>query len=470
MRLAEPMPWSACASEPTTSSPPNEHERVLALVRRFGSAAISFQVLEPGYSYFFHGDEGCVAYVDTGKAWIAAGAPLADEAKMGAVAVAFVAAAHAANRRACFFGVEAHAVHRLPLRWLLIGEQPMWDPGEWEATLRRSGSLREQLRRARAKGVSIRLLGPEEAPTLRSATVAAMQSMKERWLSARELAPMHFLARVEPIMLLPDQRLYVAVRDGALVGSLSVAPICRRDGWLLQNLLRLPDAPNGTAEALIDRAMRDASDAQRAFVTLGLAPLAGNVRRPLRLARAAGRALYNFEGLRAFRAKLLPARWDPVFLSFTAETSAPRAIVDVLSAFARDGLWRFGLRTLARGPTILVRLLMALLVPWTAALAVANADRWFPSPAIKWAWVAFDVMLAIGLGSLCLRWRTGLARLLVIVIGCDAVATAIEAGWWNASHAKDLVAKMVVVAGVAAPALACLVLRQAVRRRATARR
>ena len=60
---------------------PDESAHVLELVRRFGSGVTSFQVLEPGYRYFFPDSEACVAYIDTGRAWVAAGAPLAAEAR-----------------------------------------------------------------------------------------------------------------------------------------------------------------------------------------------------------------------------------------------------------------------------------------------------------------------------------------------------------------------------------------------------
>ena len=53
-----------------------DRARALALVERHGWNATAFQTVEPGYSYFFHDDDACVAYVDTGSAWVAAGAPL----------------------------------------------------------------------------------------------------------------------------------------------------------------------------------------------------------------------------------------------------------------------------------------------------------------------------------------------------------------------------------------------------------
>jgi phosphatidylglycerol lysyltransferase len=443
----------------------DERARVSELVRRFGWNATSFQVLEPGYRYFFPDPDACVAYVDTGRAWVAAGAPLADEARIVEVAAVFVAAARAAGRRASFFATEERFTTRVPLRSLLVGEQGTWDPSGWDAALAASRSLREQLRRARAKGVRVRALDALQATAAGAPTRPAVLALVERWLRGRELAPMGFLARVDPSAFLADHRLFLAERGGELVGVLSVAPIWGRAGSLLQNLVRAPEAPNGTAEVLIDAAMREARDRGHSFVTLGLAPLAGEVLPPLRLARAAGRGLYDFEGLRAFKAKLRPARWDPVFLSYPVETGATRAIVDVLAAFARGGLLRFGLRTLARGPAVVVRLLALLLVPWTVLLAAAPADRWFPSPAVKWAWVGFDVLLATGLLALTLRWRGRLARLLAFAIGADALVTAVEAAWWNLPRATGAPERFTLVVAVAAPALAFLLLWRAGRRR-----
>jgi len=52
------------------------------------------------------------------------------------------------------------------------------------------------------------------------------------------------------------------------------------------------------------------------MVTLGLAPLAGQVVPALRMARSAGSVLFDFEGLRAFKARLRPARWRQISLVY----------------------------------------------------------------------------------------------------------------------------------------------------------
>ena len=82
-------------------------------------------------------------------------------------------------------------------------------------------------------------------------------------------------------------------------------------------------------------------------LTLGLAPLAGDVARWLRFARWAGGPFYDFEGLRRFKAKLKPHVWEPVYLC-TVSGSRLVALRDSLRAFAGGSLVGFATRTLFR--------------------------------------------------------------------------------------------------------------------------
>src|SRR5690606_17712220 len=104
-------------------------------------------------------DEACVAFAEVagGRAWVAAGGPIAArEAEFG-VMERFAAAARAAGKRVRFFGLERDVSGRAGFAVLDVGEQPVWDPQRWEATLASRRSLREQLRRARNKAVEVRL-------------------------------------------------------------------------------------------------------------------------------------------------------------------------------------------------------------------------------------------------------------------------------------------------------------------------
>ena len=447
-----------------------ERRRVLAVLRRHGWNATSFQVLEPGFHYWFADEDACVAYVDTGRAWIAAGAPLTVSHRLREVAEEFQRHALASGRRTAFFGVEQRVVDALPWPSLLVGEQPEWDARGWPETLRASSGLREQLRRARAKGVTVRTathaeLVPSTAPLPR-----ALEALVAGWLATHEMAPMGFLVQVDPLTLLEEHRVHLAEQDGRLVGFVTAAPIFARPGWLLQNLIRAPDAPNGTTELLIDHAMRAAdSDVEgdgARMVTLGLAPLAGQVVPALRLARSAGSVLFDFEGLRAFKARLRPTRWSPIHLVYPPDQGTVRTMLDVLEAFAGARLLRFGLRTFLRGPTIVVRLLAVLLVPWTVLLALA--EPWhFPAGWVRWAWVGFDVLLAAALFLLAVRWSDGLSRVVVAAVGADAVVTLVEVLVWNVPRLRGLADALIALVAVAAPTLAFVILwRARVRRRA----
>ena len=441
----------------------DDRERVLSLIEQHGWNATAFQTLEPGYRYFFDGEDACVAYVDTGRAWVAAGAPIAAHDRLGEVADRFLSAARPAGRKACFFAAEERLTGAARLRSLRIGEQPVWDPRGWSQVLAGHRSLREQLRRARAKGVTVRRLDAAELAA--GPTREAMQRLADRWLATREMAPMGFLVHVDLFSFPEARRCFVAELDGRLVGFAGLIPVPARGGWFLEDLLRDPAAPNGTGELLVDAVMRWAAEENVGWLTLGLAPLAGAVAGPMRLARRGGSLLYDFEGIRAYKAKLRPNAWMPIYLAFPPAQGALRSIYESLAAFARGGFLRFGLRTLLRGPTSLVRLLAALLVPWTILLALAPARPWFPSPAVKWAWVGFDVVLAGALFRLLGRWRRGLATAVATAISLDAVLTLAQAGWWNLPRATGALDAAVIAAACAGPTLAAVLLWGAIRTR-----
>ncbi|HSZ83412.1 MAG TPA: DUF2156 domain-containing protein, partial [Polyangia bacterium] len=344
---------------------PPARARALALLKRHGWNATSFQMLEPGFRYWFDGD-ACVGYVDTGAAWIAASAPVTTDEALAPAASRFVDAARAAGRRAAFFATEERFARdpALPaLAALRIGEQPVWDPSAWTATVRATRSLREQLRRARAKGVTVRALPAAELVDAGGATRRAVDALIARWSQAHPMPPMGFLVAVHAYEHLDERRCFVAERSGRVVGFLAAVPVYARGGWLFEDLLRDPAAPNGTAELLVEAAMTAAAAEGSRYVTLGLVPLAGPLPPWLRLARRSGGGLYDFEGLRAFKAKLRPASWVSIYLSYPASQGVAPSVRDVLTAFARGGLLRFGVATLVRAPAVLVQVLALLLVP-----------------------------------------------------------------------------------------------------------
>lgn len=449
--------------------------RARAHVRAFGRSAVSTRALSPALDRIVDA-RGLVAFADVAGARVLAGPPLAAPAD----APALLARA-AANRRLCVFGRELDDDEPVPPSAYVVGEQPWWDPRGWPATVQRSRSLRAQLRRAQNKGVVVRRPAEHElqegAPLRRK-----IEELVASWLHTRHMAPLSFVVTVEPFPRqhrepvepgepeegrVDDPRLVlVAEQAGVLVGAVVCRPIAARAAWLVEHILRARDAPNGTAELLVDGAMRalaaappDGPGAHE--VTLGLAPLAGRVPPPLSLVRRLTRGLFDFRGLHEFKQKLKPDRWQRVLVEHPGQGPVA-GTVRVLRAFAGGSLARFALLSALRGPPPLLRAVALALIPWTVGLALVD-DRWFPAPWLKPAWVTFDALLCAGLFWLAARItrrhrRRWLHRLLAVVVAADAVVTTLQALTWNAPRVEGPGDIAVLAAACLAPAAAAVVL------------
>lgn len=423
-------------------------ERVVALFERFGHDTVSSQALEPDLSYWFDGDDACVAYRDTGSAWVAAGGPICARDKRERTMCSFADAATEAGRRVRFFAIESDSESFASVK---IGEQPEWNPARWRETLASKSSLREQLRRARAKGVTIREVSADELEREDGELHRQVCRMIRDWQKNRGMAPMSFLVTLDLFGNAALKRYFVAEQQGRVVAVLVASRIPARQGWFLRDVLRAHDAPNGTIELLFDHAMREAERQGIMVVSYGLAPLSGDVARWLRLVRDHSRWLYDFEGLRAFKAKLSPNAWRPVFLSFPNEERGIRATIDSLTAFAGGSWVRFGLRTVVHAQPTLIWWLALLLLPWTALLAQAPVAHWFPSANIRAAWIFFDVILFAGLLRLALDWRRRTAQLMALLAIIDSTLGIVQLYHFNQHHLQASWEWLLAIIAIVAP-------------------
>lgn len=429
--------------------------RAAELFARFGSDTVSGQALEPGIDYWFYGADACVGYQDTGGAWVAVGGPICEAMAQGEVMEAFACAAQKAGKRVRFFGIEDASTG-----WnsVSIGEQAEWNPTKWSAALASKASLREQLRRARAKSVRVRQIVKSEILDLQSPVHSQVCRMVRDWQKNQAMAPMSFLVQLDIFGNACHKHYFVAERDGCVVAILVAMQIPARKGWFFEDVLRAHDAPNGSIELLFDHAMRAAESDKIEVVSFGLAPLSGDVSKWLARVRDASQWLYDFDGLRAFKEKLLPTTWRPIYLSFPKHENGLRATIDSLTAFAGGSWIRFGVRTLVHAQPTLIWWLALLLIPWMVLLGAIPTDTWFPSPGIKYAWIAFDIFLFIGLVTLAIHWRRVPAALLALASACDASLGAYQLATYNQYQLDSLFDWFFSVFAVLAPMGASIIL------------
>jgi lysylphosphatidylglycerol synthetase-like protein (DUF2156 family) len=330
---------------PANAGHGSEWLRARRLVLHFGWNSTSYQILNPGFELWFSpGDEAVVGFVTRVGVRVAAGAPVCAPERLEATVRQFEAAAAAESERVCWFGAEGRLEALLRGRGdralVRLGSQPVWDPQEWRPRVNSLSSVRAQLNRARNKGVSVR-----EWSSAGAQGHTALSECLAEWLSHRGLPALHFLIESDTLGRLADRRLFVAERQGRVQGFVVATPVPARQGWLLEQVVRRPRAPNGTAELMIDCAARELAESGATYLTLGLAPLArlgppDTASEPLWLrallawARAHGRRFYDFQGLEFFKSKFRPPRWDPIFVIEPGPRASLRTIYAVAAAFS----------------------------------------------------------------------------------------------------------------------------------------
>lgn len=333
----------------------NDADGVRDIVRRCGWNVTSWQILNPGFTYWVHPRrDAVVGYVQRCGVRVVGGAPVCADEDLEEVVSAFENDASAEGAGVIYFAAERRiaelACADARRVTFPIGAQPFWDPGALTRAIRGHASLRAQLNRARNKGVTTR-----EVAELDATTAGAMQTCLAEWIRQRPLPPLHFLIETETLRDIADRRLFVAELDGIIVGFLVATPVPARGAWLIEQIVRGESAPNGTVELLLDRA----AGTLPGMITLGLAPLARRgtpvIDRaprwvPILLARlrSHGRRYFNFEGLERFKAKFGGASWDVVYASVAPGTGVSRALLAVTTAFSGESLLPFAARTVRR--------------------------------------------------------------------------------------------------------------------------
>lgn len=338
---------------------PIQLDEARRIVLAHGWNSTSYQILNPGIRHWFAvANEAVIGFVSCSGVWVVAGAPICAEDSLKEVAAEFEREAATENNRVCYFcaesRLEAHYSNSPNHAKVLLGAQPVWKPSNWEGNVASHKSIRAQLNRARNKGVRIAEWPPEESQNSR-----ALLDTLRSWLDLKGLPPLTFMVEPKTLDRLSDRRIFVATRSEEVVGFVLLSPVVTRNGWLFEQFVHTPESPNGTVELMIDFAMRSLAADGADYATLGLSPLSRrsqvpSFRNPLWLRillgwmRSHGQRFYNFEGLDAFKSKLRPERWEPIFAVSNEPRFSFRTLCAIAAAFSGNapirlfigGLWR----------------------------------------------------------------------------------------------------------------------------------
>lgn len=331
---------------------PEPVRRARDLVMLHGWNATAYQIVNPGIDHWFSAaGDAVVGYVECAGIRVVAGAPVSSAERLPAVVHEFENSSAGQGRGVCYFGAEGRLESLLrespEHSMALLGAQPAWKPSEWVQRVESYSSLRAQFNRALNKRVTVR-----EWPINEAGSSLRLRAVLDRWLKGRRLPPMHFLVEPSTLERLDDRRVFVASRPvergkdcDQILAFAVLSPVPARNGWLVEQFPRIPDAPNGTIELLLREAVHAVTADGAEYLTLGLAPLARRdiiphdtepkwLKVALRLTSAHGNRFYSFGGLEQFKAKFQPNSWEPVYAIQRAPAFSPRALYAIAGAFA----------------------------------------------------------------------------------------------------------------------------------------
>lgn len=325
----------------------SELAKARELVLAHGWNSTSYQIINPGIEHWFAAaSDAVVGFVSSCGIRVVVGAPVCSKSRLPEVAAEFERDAADKSERVCYFCAEQRLEsvydEDFSHKRILLGAQPVWQPHNWEAIVSKHKSLRAQLNRARNKGVAVAEWSNEKAGD----NPALLECLRE-WLAAKGLPPLHFMVEPNTLSRLFDRRVFVAEHCSKVIGFVMLSPVAGRNGWLFEQFVHRPGAPNGTVELMIDAAMRAAAQAGSDYATLGLAPLSTRAavapfRNPIWLRillawlRVHGKRFYNFDGLDAFKAKLQPEKWEPVFAISNEPRISPKTLYAIAGAFSEN--------------------------------------------------------------------------------------------------------------------------------------
>ena len=315
---------------------------VPALVRRFGGST-AHALLDPTCRVFAPSHiDGAVGYKAGWGTAVAMGAPVCAPHDLPALTHAFRAFCRSHNLRmvvACASAEFAEYAKTVGYGALVCGSELTLSPRDWLTGKPYSQPLQQQLNRARQAPMQVHAYSPANGVKLR--LERTLHSVAKQWSLARRGHPA-FLAPVTLLAAPSITRCFYAEAGGRIVGVLSMLQLEAYQGYLLEHVLVLPDAPVGTYELLITQGIEAIGHEGCDYATFGAAPAArlGEASNLSRIAALAARSCYralsatfNLEARTLCRQKFPIADRTPCYLLFDPPVLGVRQISTLLRVF-----------------------------------------------------------------------------------------------------------------------------------------
>src|SRR5262245_51938024 len=314
-----------------------ELDRAAAIAAESPRSAAYLSLLGDKHLLFQEGGDAFLMYGVEARSWIAMGDPVGPQEARRELAWRFAELADQHGGRASFYEVgtsDLPVYVDLGLSLRKLGEEARVRLESFTLDGKRRAKLRHARNKMEREGCLFEIVPPDRVPPL----LDEAEALSDAWLAAKNTREKRFsLGRFDRAYL---RRLPLAtIRHGGRM--LAFATVWRggaKEELSVDLMRHLPDAPNGTMDALFADLMLWGREQGYQWFSLGMAPLSGFEHHRLAplwnrlgaLLFRYGEHFYNFQGLREFKEKFEPA-WEPRYLASPGGLSGPLVLTRVAS-------------------------------------------------------------------------------------------------------------------------------------------
>lgn len=317
------------------------------LLKKYGHSSISFQTLMDGLSCFkVAGVDGYIAYLKSGRSCLAIGDPICSEKDFTEIVGEFVNFCQKQKLKAIFLASTPQTrdlFKQSGLDWLKIGTEGIFDLNKYNFQGGKMKDLRRFISHARKLGIKVRRLQSNDQNKFNQ-----VRNISRNWLATRRIKSLSFLLNLNPLNELTERIIFTAEDKNQVVAFLSCSPIYGRQGYYLEDFIKVKNAPKGVSELLFYEAINYLKTVDCQMVTLGPALLSNlqptdNPRYRqfntwLRLFFKKVSTFYNFKGIYNFKARFKPSHWEDVYICFYPPRLKRSMFLDIIKAFSPEGL------------------------------------------------------------------------------------------------------------------------------------
>jgi phosphatidylglycerol lysyltransferase len=223
------------------------------------------------------------------------------------------------------------------MTFVKVGEEARVELSRFTLCGSEGSKFRQVARRLEKDGGTFRLVPAAEV----GAVIDRLRVVSDDWLRAKAASEKGFSLGFFDDTCLARFPVAVVEREGRIVAFANLWPGPDNHELSIDLMRYHSDAPKNTMEALLVNLMMWGRNEGYRWFALGMAPMSGFERSavaPLWARMGAflyehGNAVYNFQGLRAFKEKFNP-EWSPSYLAYPGGLSLPGILADVAALVA----------------------------------------------------------------------------------------------------------------------------------------